>query len=144
MKPVQRAAALLLFAFATIAFAAGTQPPPTQTITVVAVGTYGPGAKTFPQRTVPDNITAIEVAIDATSRPIDAGVSVVMEVSYDSGVTWITYSGAIQPGEPTSSVISEMRVRISDMPLIPSRLLRGRVEITGVAFQTSMVARLWT
>lgn len=144
MKPVQRATAFLLLAFASLAFAVSNQPPPTQTITVVPVGTYGPGAKTFAQRAIPDSITAIEVSIDATNRPIDAGVSVVMEVSYDSGVTWLTYSGSIQPGEPTSTVVTEMRVRITDMPLIANRQLRGRVEIVGVAFQTSMVARLWT
>lgn len=124
-------------------------PPPTQTITVVPPGVYGPGAKTFPARAIPDNITGFDIVIDTTNRPVTAGLEVVVEMSFDGGVTWnpdgstFPRGAALAPGDdnPSGGV---MGPRVFGLQMVPNRMVRGQANITGSGFQTSMLARLWT
>jgi hypothetical protein len=125
---------------------AGTFPPPTQTIQVIAPGTYGPGVRTFAARTFPDNIRAAEVLIDVSQRAVSIGVSATLQISYDGGTSWLTYTATIDEGQQTfpGGLLSIAIGKGNGIPMVAGRMVQGQVSVTNGSLTTSgMNVNLW-
>lgn len=120
-----------------------------QTIQVLAPGTYGPGDRTIPSRSIPDSITGGMLAVDITAHS-DPSVRIELcfDISLDGGATWIgngtmsdCYAGAARDGGPVIQDrngvdITAMTIH-RQLPAGTGRRIRGRVRIIGGSIATS-------
>lgn len=118
---------------------------PTTSKTVHPVALYSSGIYGFAQQSIADTIIAAGVELDLTNHVMGVALTATLEISYDGGNTWMTYTAGLnatdQPqGSPLGIYIGRGS---SGLPEVPGRLVRGHFTLAGPAIYTSMRLALW-
>lgn len=120
-------------------------PSPDLSITVVAAGSYPAESKTWAQRTLPDNIRAIRAVIDMSAWDGLSDVEVQIQISYDGGSSWMTYTAGIKAGETNIGNLAIAIGLSNGLPMVTGRLIQGQVSVSApvVLGSSGAVIQLW-
>ena len=122
----------------------GTLPAPTNTITVIAGGSYPAGTRTFASRLLPDAVTALQIVLDTSTRDTSVGVSATVQISYDGGATWMTYTAGVNPGDANIGNLAIAIGLSGGLPMVSGRLIQGSVSATGpITTPTGVTVNVW-
>lgn len=112
----------------------GSLPVPDATITAVAAGSYPAGTKTWAQRALPDTMQAIQAVIDMSAWDGLSDVEAMIQISYDLGATWMTYTAGINAGEANiGNLAIAVGLGSNGLPLVTGRLIQGHISISAPA-----------
>jgi hypothetical protein len=119
-------------------------PAPISVTSILAATTYLAGTHSFAQRAFADTSTAAEARVDISSITAATGLSVTLEISYDGGTTWNTYTASFALGElPSGSFLGIGIGKNGGLPAIAGRLIRGSFTVAGAVTSTSLSLAEW-
>lgn len=112
----------------------GGIPAPDTTVVVVAAGSYPAGTKTWAQRALPDTMQAIQAVIDMSAWDGLSTVEAMIQISYDAGATWMTYTAGINAGQANiGNLAIAAGLGSNGLPMTSGRLIQGHISISAPA-----------